>query len=94
MHPHRSDAGYAWLYVGSAHARHTRLADVRAQPAPWRDTHSIGVGRCDQYLAYRMRSGNILLLRCGRKAHLGRSVFLRYEGLDRLVNIVSGLIRS
>jgi len=94
MHPHRTDAGHAWLYVRRAHARHTRLADVGAQPTPRCDTHDIGNVRCDQYLAYGMRCGDLLLLRSGLNAHLRRRELRRNEALDRLVGIFRWLTRS
>ena len=92
MHPHRPDAGHARLYVGSAHARHARLADVRTQPAA--DTHRIGVGRRDENLAYRMRGGDILLLRCGREAHFGSGKLRGNEALHRLVGVFRRLTGS
>ena len=94
MHPHRPDARHARMYVGSAHARDARPADVRAQPATGADTHRIGFGRRDENLAYRMRRGDILLLRCGRKAHLGCGKLRRNEALDRLVGVCRRLTRS
>ena len=74
--------------------RHARLADVRAQPAARRGAHGFGIGGRDDNLAYRMRGGDVLLLRRGRKAHIGRGKLGGNEALDRLLGVVWVMTRS
>ena len=94
MHPHGADARHAGLYMRRAHARNAGLSDVRAQPSPWSDAHLIGVGRRNQNFTNRMRGGDFLLLRCGRKAHIRRRNLRGNEALDRLLGALWGMARS
>ena len=91
MHPHRADAGHARLYVGGAHARNTRLANVWAQPTTRRGLSRFRAGGRYKQLAYRMRGGDIQLLRSGRNAHIGNRGIRRNEALYRLFGSVGKL---
>lgn len=90
MHPHRPDAGDA----RRTHTRDARLADVGTQPTPRRIGNRRGGVGGDNNLAYGMRGGNLPLLRCGRKAHIGNGNLRRNEAFDRLFGSVGRLTGS